>query len=335
MALRLSDGTVCRTGPTCRLHGNLHTLQEQVFAAYEKQASKPEDLTKKEPTYIDEKLSAIYEERYRALMEEDNALQAKKRAEKNLARYSGDNVSAYDLKYSVPTLTKQVETYEKKIAEAQAKQEIARDKMQPYEDEYNRRGGWHRAFFVANGNGHVHSSMGCSTCYPTTRFQWLTGYSGKEENEIVGDAGERACTVCYSSAPVELRNQPSKINDPEKEAARLERANKKALKDAAAELKGISNPDGSPLIVNGWKMATVRTAEIDAVSNFVDVELEKISPDSFANKTYLAEKKRDAETVLVALAHKYGTTVDQERDRLAPKIAKKVKAIQKVWEARR
>lgn len=28
--LRLSDGTICRTGPTCRLHGNLHALQEQV-----------------------------------------------------------------------------------------------------------------------------------------------------------------------------------------------------------------------------------------------------------------------------------------------------------------
>jgi hypothetical protein len=36
-------------------------------------------------------------------------------------------------------------------------------------------------------------------------------------------------------------------------------------------------------------------------------------------------KERDAERVLVALAHKHGTTVDEERTRLAPKIAKKVK----------
>lgn len=65
------------------------------------------------------------------------------------------------------------------------------------DDEFERRGGWTRAFLVNNSNGHVHSSMQCSTCTPTTRFHWVTEYSDSTEDEIVAAAGERACTVCY------------------------------------------------------------------------------------------------------------------------------------------
>jgi len=63
--------------------------------------------------------------------------------------------------------------------------------------------GWTRAFLVRNGNGHIHSSMACSTCYPTTEFGWLTDLSGADEAEIIEHAKEVACTVCYPDAPVE------------------------------------------------------------------------------------------------------------------------------------
>ncbi|HTW07063.1 MAG TPA: hypothetical protein VME46_06125, partial [Acidimicrobiales bacterium] len=66
--------------------------------------------------------------------------------------------------------------------------------LQPYEHEYRRRP-WTRAFVVPGG--HVHRSMDCSTCHPTTRFAWLPDYSGADEAKIVEDACERACTVCY------------------------------------------------------------------------------------------------------------------------------------------
>src|SRR5699024_12010413 len=74
------------------------------------------------------------------------------------------------------------------------------------------RGGWNRAFLVAGANGHVHSSTSCSTCHPTTQYAWMTDYSGADEDTIVADAGYRACTVCYPSAPVgDERSLPPKI----------------------------------------------------------------------------------------------------------------------------
>lgn len=107
---------------------------------------------------------------------------------------------------------------------------------EPFDTEYQRRGGWTRAFLVSNNGGHVHSSMACSTCFPTTQFHWLPEYSGKPEAEIVEDAGERACTVCYPSAPVDVLRRPTKIfSEDEKKAqqAREERASKKAAAEAA------------------------------------------------------------------------------------------------------
>lgn len=328
-ALKLPDGTVCRTGPTCRLHGNLHTLQEQVYATYmnetKKEAPVVEDLTTKTPIEIDTKLADLDYQRFEQVIAGINAQKSLKALRERMER-AANSKQAYNRRWVEDgTAQKDVDAYTRKIQEAKDKAAELTKQMSVYDAEFVRRGGWTRAFWVANAGGHVHKSMNCSTCYPTTRFQWLTSYSGKDENEIVGDAGERACTVCYASAPVDLLRRPSKINDPEKEAARKEREEKKAAKDAATAAKAIANPDGSPLVVNGWKQKTERSAEIEAVSNFVDVEVEKQRPEFFPNKEYLAEKKRDAENVLVALAHKHGTTVDEERARLAPKIAKKVK----------
>lgn len=329
-ALRLPDGTICRTGPSCRLHGNLHTLQEQVYAAYTdaKKAEKiaANDLTTQTPVQIDTKLAELDYERFDKIMDAANASKALKALRERIERAT-NSPQAYNRRWvESGAAQKDVDNYEKIINDSKEAAARIEGKMKVYDDEFDRRGGWTRAFFVANAGGHVHKSRSCSTCYPTTRFQWLTGYSGKDENEIVGDAGTRACTVCYSSAPVDLLRRPSKINDPEKEAARKEREEKKAEKDAAAAAKAIANPDGTPLVINGWKQKTERAAEIEAVSNLVDVEIERLHPEYFPNKEYLAEKKRDAERVLVALAHKHGTTVEDEQNRLAPKVAKKVKA---------
>ena len=70
--------------------------------------------------------------------------------------------------------------------------------MAPLEARYT---GWTRAFVVPEG--HVHSSMNCSTCRATTEFGWVTSMSGKTEAEIIEAAGSRACTVCYPNAPVD------------------------------------------------------------------------------------------------------------------------------------
>lgn len=61
--------------------------------------------------------------------------------------------------------------------------------------------GWSRFFAVMGG--HVHSSMHCTTCYPTTRFGWLPNLSGLDEAAAVAEMGATLCTVCFPSAPVE------------------------------------------------------------------------------------------------------------------------------------
>lgn len=63
--------------------------------------------------------------------------------------------------------------------------------------------GWSRFYLVTSSAGHVHSSMGCSSCNPRTRYGWLPELSGKAEAEAVEDLGPTLCTVCFPSAPVE------------------------------------------------------------------------------------------------------------------------------------
>lgn len=125
----------------------------------------------------------------------------------------------------------------------------------PMDDEYARRGGWARAFLVVGGDGHVHSSMGCSTCNRAgraTRFQWMTDFSGADEAAIVEAAGWRACTVCYPSAPVgDEHSLPTVMfSDEEKKQAveRSARAAKAEQARAGRIAKGLT-PDGSPLRV--------------------------------------------------------------------------------------
>lgn len=71
----------------------------------------------------------------------------------------------------------------------------------PFVAEWDRRGGWTRAYVVPDG--HIHKTTACHTLYPTTVVAWLPEQSGLSEEEIVERAGVHACTVCYPSAPVE------------------------------------------------------------------------------------------------------------------------------------
>lgn len=104
------------------------------------------------------------------------------------------------------------------------------------DEEWIRRGRWNRAFLVTNGNGHVHRSMHCSTCRPTTEFYWVTEYSDHSEAEIVEAAGWRACTKCYPSAPVlpkaESNTKMFTPDERERQAAREEREAKRAQREA-------------------------------------------------------------------------------------------------------
>ena len=61
--------------------------------------------------------------------------------------------------------------------------------------------GWSRFFLVTSSNGHIHSSMSCTTCYPTTAYGWLPQLSGQDEAEAVATCGPNLCSVCFPSAP--------------------------------------------------------------------------------------------------------------------------------------
>lgn len=183
--------------------------------------------------------------------------------------------------------------------------------------EFQRRGGWTRAWAVPNG--HVHNTRSCHTCFPTTVFGWLPQVSGLNEEEIVELAGERACTVCYPSAPVDVLERATRLHtaaeklDLEAKAAReAELAAKRAAKDA----KGITNPDGSPLRdSHRFIIKTERAAEIAAVD---------MLHDHLAYDYEYGQDKADLVTqIALALAHKRGTGFDTELANIATKAEKK------------
>lgn len=134
--------------------------------------------------------------------------------------------------------------------------------------EFTRRGGWTRAFVVPGG--HAHTSTACSTCYPTTRFALIPRMSGMDESAIVEEAGERACTVCYPSAPVETLRRPTRLFTADEEAenaAREERAAARAAKAAEAiEVEGLHEHHG--------RAHTFKTER--ALSNFVSANLKNL-----------------------------------------------------------
>lgn len=81
-------------------------------------------------------------------------------------------------------------------------------RAEPFNTEWDRRGGWTRFFTVQQSGGHIHASMNCSTCNRggnATRFAWNPELSGRSETEalaLLGRAGHTMCTVCFPNAPI-------------------------------------------------------------------------------------------------------------------------------------
>lgn len=101
--------------------------------------------------------------------------------------------------YMTADLEKHLAGYRVTIAECQAEEAplVAAYRADP----------WPRFFLVMIGNGHVHASMECVTCFPTTQFAWLPALSGASEDEAVLEYGESMCTVCFPSAPTSTAYQ--------------------------------------------------------------------------------------------------------------------------------
>lgn len=311
------DGTTCRSGPNCQRHGDKHTFFNQV-AKHAVDQVKANPLALKTPVDVDTQLADVYNRYYKALAPIVEAQTRLKATKKRL----DPNSYGYNARY-VDSATRDVAYFERKIQEARDAANLVMEEAKPFEEEYTRRGGWTRAFLVDNAGGHVHKSMHCSTCYPTTRFTWLPSYSGGTENTIVDDAGEKACTECYPSAPVETLNRPSRIESPERAAARIAKEKAKAEKDRIAAEKGITNVDGTPLKPKQYYgvVKTARTAEIEAVSSAVSMLA--FENGYYPNESSYRDYKADYRMLLEALAHKKGTTIEAEDAYLKDKAAKK------------
>jgi hypothetical protein len=172
------------------------------------------DITTATPVEIDTVLAEIWN-RIDAVESQIEAAKKKARDAHKAVRqgYKWYQEVADEAEARIPTLREQLVPLEAEVA--------------PYEAEFIRRGGWTRAFLVTNNNGHVHKDRNCSTCRISTRYAWMIDYSGKNEEEIVADAGCLACTVCFPSAPLEGLAMPTKMFATPEDAA-------KAAKKAAA-----------------------------------------------------------------------------------------------------
>ncbi len=264
-------------------------------------------VTKEFAVKIDTQLSTLHHKRWNLTNDLESADDTKKFYEKHYPTRL-DEITKYE---------KKIETIKKQIREVSS-EIFALDKIYDQDP-------WTRAFLVINSNGHVHSSRSCSTCFPTTRYLWLVQYSNDDEATIVEDAGQDACTVCYTTAPAEVLNRPSRIVTADKIAkaqARAEREAKKAER-IAKEKANAPTLSGDPIriirhIYNDGKISyeAIKT-ERTAVSYWLDIQYwAKHSP----RKDYEIENQR---LIVQNLAEKHGVSFEQQLEILNNKLKKR------------
>lgn len=307
----------------------------------------------KEPFEVDTALAELWRERSKVESDQSRAARSVMFAigarEVGYGRQRRWSMSWPDAKAKAEELAATDSTYSgrdaRKYLEAHAATVDALEKLQVRIDEcdseFTRRGGWTRAFLVVTtgSGGHVHSSMSCSTCNrmgQETNFVWLPEYSGRDEDEIVGDAGERACTVCYPSAPVDVLNRPTKIfSEDERKAAEAREERARAAEERKAkQVAAALTPDGSEFVVevsaasgpNDWvrkeRFKTERSAAIWAVDAMA-WGMHGVPPHLVEDAKV---KAAAVDSIIRAVADKHGRPVEEVRAEFEAKATKKVKS---------
>ena len=327
--ITFADGTKCYSGPTCMRHAGKQRLSSgfsEISLAEkldELDAIANNPLMTQTPSEIDNVLAGIYGEYYKKMDEITRVERYIDDYEKSLDpeyRFYRE----YDRERNQKGLEKQIAVKEGLEAEAKA----ILDEADPLETEFTRRGGWTRAFLVDNTNGHVHRNRHCTTCFPTTRYTWLPDYSGADENKIVEDAGEAACTVCYPSAPVDVLKRKTLIEAPDRKIARLAREEAKAERDRKNDEKNILNPDGTEIKLAGRfgdYIKAARTAQIAAVDALVMMKVGASGRDYYSDPEKIAIEEKNYDMLANALAAKYGRTREAQDAILEEKAAQKYK----------
>jgi hypothetical protein len=117
------------------------------------------------------------------------------------------------------------------------------------------------------------------------------------------------------------------LEDPEVVEARRIRQARKAEIEAKRQKTGIWNPDGTPLKVYEYgfsnyksEIKAERTAQSVAVNLMVGLQ-------SLHREPREIERSTDAvETILIALAHKRGTSVEEQRTLVQTKVDAQIKS---------
>jgi len=281
----------------------------------------PMSVTKEFAVKIDTELSSWYNKRWDLISKLESA---------------EDSVKFYEKYY--PTSVEKIQESIEKVAKIKSEIVKVNVEITKLNKIYNQ-DPWTRAFLVINSNGHVHSSMDCNTCFPTTRYQWLVQYSNDDEKTIVEDAGQDACTICYPSAPAEVLNRPSRIVTADKIAkaqAKAEREAKKAEK-IAKEKANAPTASGEFLYFKEGKYTEVIKTERTAVSEWFSLQYRinnEIVTHYYDGKPHSEESIQEqkdriikaqeiADLIARNLAEKHGVSFDQQLKILNNKYQKR------------
>ena len=278
-------------------------------------------VTKEFAVKIDTELSSWYDKRWDLISKLESAEDTKKFYEKHY-----------------PTRVDEIEKAIEKIAVIKSEIYGVNVEIFKLNKIYNQ-DPWTRAFLVLASNGHVHSSMDCNTCFPTTRYNWLVQYSNDDENTIVEDAGQDACTICYPSAPAEVLNRPSRIVTADKVAKAQAKAERDAKREAklAKEKANAPTASGEFLIYKEGKWTRVIKTERSAIIEWADLQWKierEIATHYYNGEAHSAESIQEqkddkafaqeiADLIARNLAEKNGVSFDQQLKILDNKYKKR------------
>ena len=278
-------------------------------------------VTKEFAVKIDTELSSWYDKRWNLVSDLESAI---------------DSVKFYEKYY--PTSVEKIQESIKKIEKIESEIGKVNVEIIKLNAIYNQ-DPWTRAFLVINSNGHVHSSMDCSTCFATTRYNWLVQYSNDDEKTIVEDAGQDACTVCYPSAPADVLNRPSRIVTADKIAKAAAKAERDAKREAKLAKQKADAPtkSGEFLYFKDGKYTEEIRTERTAVSEWNNLQYrinsevvthyyngEAHTEESIQHQKDLILKAQDkANIICQSLAEKYGVSFDQQLKILQNKYQKR------------
>ncbi len=243
------------------------------------------DLKSQTPVEIDTALAEIWERSYRPT---ERAVALRQRVKFDAERVASGR---FVRRMSAEQITKAIADAEKFEAERDA---ILAEAV-PFEAEFEARGRWNRYYLVDNTGGHIHRERNCTTCFFSTVYSWLVDLADYSESTMVLRYGEKACTICFPTAP----SMAGWGEYGKREKA--ERAATKAAKKAEKEAGYIRVEFPEAIARLGSSVRTFKTqraAEIELVQAAVRVrEYQRAIDNGTANSHWGGLRDRDQSTV--------------------------------------